>query len=648
MSRIAHLLIIVLLSAIGLAGCSDSGEVELTGDSAFDYIRKDLSMAPPTDVESIRQIMDWAVDDYLSAKLRPGEVRSKSTDSSRVEPDDGLMRILKKTTKPRKNIATDDFERVDFSIFADSSEPLDDAARKARFKVNLSELQSEFYVDHLDAIPVRNQGRRGTCAAFTGVAQIEYATLKSFGSLPTMDLSEQRFYYLSKPECHSSGCSLNEEGSWYGTGMEGSLEASDLDIPLEADCPYNSQRGDNDLQTPQIGSCSTGAVKVAQLQYVKGADQIIKALHETKLPVPFASPLSSNWERNDGLITYADSGHTGDTSHAAGHAYLIVGYKKLNNMADEGGMCFVIKNSWGTGWGVNGFSCMTLKWMEQWTFGYQLTHPMVMSVMLREDLQEADELPNNDEAEDESAPDTPDESEEDPNADTDKSDDEVEDEIDNLPEPDPYENLTWNEIRLFGPGESYYRSAYAEDGDKVFVRVIIRESSNITNPVELVKDSKKTGRLLYDNDRVGQIDDGVLYLCSGEYDLICSLRFSTEENKIYIEFPFPDNRLVDDEELPDGSWSGFDIPFGDYGVEVYQPDDLTWVVSNPKTFFRMKKENGTRTEPIRLSLDGTDIKAMGVNVGSLNPSKLGLCTGSFADACSVFAPGDELNILPSW
>ena len=367
--------------------------------------------------------------------------------------------------------------------------------------------------------------------------------------------------------------------------------------------------------------------------------------------MPFASPLSANWERNDGLITYKDSGYAGDTSHAGGHAYLIVGYRKLSGMQDEGGMCFVIKNSWGTGWGVNGYSCMTLKWVEKWNFGYDLSHPVTQDVLLRDDLRNATELPNNDEAEDSSPIDVPNESDEDAQAD-DNSDGGGDDPLDKLPRPKPQPDVEWTRVKLLGPGESYYRAEIADkDGGKI-VRAIVRADAGFTNPISLEKGSAKANVLVYDGDRVGELAGDTLYLCSGAYDLICSLRLNTNKNSLYVEFPYPDNRSVKDSDLPEGGWESIDIPYGDYGFDVYNPDDKTWLLTNSKTFFRMKKGDGGKTKPSRLSVDNEsmDIKAMGESVGSINPSSPGLCTGSYSGKCSVFSAkgDDELNILPSW
>jgi hypothetical protein len=51
---------------------------------------------------------------------------------------------------------------------------------------------------------IRNQGPRPTCAAFAAVRAVEIkARMEGFGR----DLSEQYFYYASKPECQDKPCS---------------------------------------------------------------------------------------------------------------------------------------------------------------------------------------------------------------------------------------------------------------------------------------------------------------------------------------------------------------------------------------------------------------------------------------------------------
>src|SRR5207248_2550538 len=135
------------------------------------------------------------------------------------------------------------------------------------------------------------------------------------------------------------------------------------------------------IQIPQAATCLRGAVKVTGVTQsysvsvnggpfvphsngVRSANDILNFLKKYDLPVPVGTTLSKNWMDNDGMITYAKSQEPGFGPHAGGHAYLVVGARKLDEAKypNEGGLCFVIKNSWGTGWGQQGYSCMTLAW----------------------------------------------------------------------------------------------------------------------------------------------------------------------------------------------------------------------------------------------------------------------------------------------
>jgi len=218
--------------------------------------------------------------------------------------------------------------------------------------------------------------------------------------------------------------------------------------------------------------------------------------------------------------------------------------------------------------------------------------------------------------------------------------------LDVLPDPDPTPDITYKEVKLFGPGESFYRAEIGEKAGKVYIRGILREDKGTTNPLSLTKTS--AGILTYESDKVGEYDGKELLLCSGGYDVLCSLRFSTTKNTIYIEFPYPDNRAVTDDEVKNGDWSGFNVPLGNYEFQLFQPGNIVETVLDPKLFFRMKKSNGDITNPIRFSASGTEIRAMGEPIGSVDPSNLGLCTGNYSSACSIFAPGTDLNILPGW
>jgi hypothetical protein len=545
--------------------------------------------------------------------------------------------------RARKNTKTEKFKKPDISSFFPAGAQKRSIVRQLTMPDAARLKHDEYMIPHVNAVPVKMQGQRGTCAAFCGTAHLEYAVLKLFPSLSGIDLAEQRFYYLSKPECHDSGCTLNEEGSWYGTGMESSMNSpEDYDIPLEADCPYNDSPGTNDIQIPQASGCSKGAVKIVGLKYVAQLEDMIDILENDGLPVPYASPLSGNWETNTGLITFADSGYSGSTVHASGHAYLIVGYRKLPDMEDEGGMCFIIKNSWDVGWGVNGFSCMTAKWMTKWAYDYDYDQPVVTAVALRDDVS-GGAIPDNSALEDELSGSLDPEIIEDDSIDWDKFN---KDEDAEIPDGDPApETLAFDQFYLLGPGDQYYQAQLATSGGKAYLQGVVRNDGKATGVLDLELDGDY---LLYDGDRVGEIKNDELVLCSGEYDLLCSLRFDVATNRLYIEFLNPEFRRVRESELPEGSWTSFISPIAGYSLELYQPEGITDLILSKYAYLRLVKPGGKTTDAVRLRIDSGEIKVMGTSVGNINPSDLGLCSGEYSTKCSVFAGDETLEILPTW
>ena len=212
-------------------------------------------------------------------------------------------------------------------------------------------------------VSVRDQGRRPTCASFAGIRAIE-VVLASLNK--GMDLSEQYFYFSSKPECQYSPC--NNKGSWVRKGFDRSRSSQEPDIPLESSCPYISTAiSGNETQIPLKLPCQQGVAKVASFSSLQSVDGIYNALSINR-PVIAGFKLTPNFYENEGLITYKDSLKRGKMdSHAGGHAVVLVGYMKLpHKLRDEGKICFITANSWGEGWGRGGHSCLTEKWVRSY------------------------------------------------------------------------------------------------------------------------------------------------------------------------------------------------------------------------------------------------------------------------------------------
>lgn len=212
-------------------------------------------------------------------------------------------------------------------------------------------------------VSVRDQGRRPTCAAFAGIRAIE-VVLASMNR--GMDLSEQYFYYASKPSCQYSPCS--DRGSWVRKGFDKSRSSREPDIPLESSCPYiTTAISGNETQIPLKLPCQQGVARVAAYSKLQTVDGIYNALSINR-PVIAGFKLTPNFYKNQGIISYKDSIKKGKMdSHAGGHAVLLVGYMKLPpKFRDEGKLCFITANSWGEGWGRGGHGCLTERWVRHY------------------------------------------------------------------------------------------------------------------------------------------------------------------------------------------------------------------------------------------------------------------------------------------
>jgi C1A family cysteine protease len=241
-------------------------------------------------------------------------------------------------------------------------------ARKKRQKSNSSNsVDTNWHVINSALVPkIKNQGQRPTCAAFSGIRGIEIlmAQNKRYKAL-----SEQYFYWSSKPKCQSSPC--NERGSWSLLGFLYSKKSQKPNIPYLNDCSYNSTpQKDNETQVPLMQGCQKGKVGIKSFYEVNSSKEIRAALYNNN-PVIAAFRLSDNFFRNNGAIFLKDvKKFDSKKNHAAGHAVLLVGIMDLpkQHHQTEGKICYVLANSWGKGWGNGGHACISEKWFNQYRF----------------------------------------------------------------------------------------------------------------------------------------------------------------------------------------------------------------------------------------------------------------------------------------
>lgn len=628
----------------------ESNYSEIAGEDASSFLFKayrDTSVDTSTIIELLK----------LNDLEDENETALTETDPPEVSAT--AISTLNSIQKPISHFKPDDFFLDDNSFFTRENLSLtDDSESFTDDSVSWTRSENEFTVSSLDKMPAKDQGRRGTCASFAGIGQIEGYLIKTYG-LNSIDLSEQRFYYMSKPNHWSDGGDKAKAGSNSGTGFAKSKgyeyeghtyppdSPEDYNIPLESSCPYNPKLGDNDLQTPQNNGCKTGVARVEDFaawvynweDRPKYAQDIYDMIANDDIPVIVATRLSANWEKNDGIITLAEAGSVGDTGHASGHAYLVVGARKLDptKYPNEGGMCFIIKNSWGKGWGLGGISCMTLAWFNEWR--YPFGFPSIKSVVIDTEQIEVSKENANARPEEIEEPDESSKTEiNNPNTKTNKV----------VRRGTGSVNLT--ELKLLNTSEmelgfylddtdQFNKIFYKIDGEQIYIRGLLNDGKKATHELILIYSDEK---LLYEKSQDVEVQVGsfesdakTLKLCSQEFSNICHFNYLEESNELTLGLTRAE--FEKKSSLPPYNWKKISIR--GYGLEFSKPRGFNLEV-DIRVIHR-----GKTTNPLRFNLDplNADVSFQNKVIGNL--STVEFCSKKYADVCRLLVSGDDFHVF---
>ncbi|MDY6941971.1 MAG: C1 family peptidase [Pseudomonadota bacterium] len=247
----------------------------------------------------------------------------------------------------------------DFRDYSAESREVDKILRKSKPLKSAAQSQP----DHVDlrawCSPIEDQGSVGSCTANAGIGLLEYYQRRAFGK----HLNGSRLF-LYKVTRNLLG--------WTGdTGayLRDTIKAMALfGVPPETYWPYELDRFDDE----PTAFCYAFGQSYQTLQYYRH-DPVgtppktvltnVKSYLAAGLPAMFGFSVYSSMPgigEGSGEIPYPTPGERLE----GGHAVVAVGYDDARRISGDKG-ALLIRNSWGTAWGEEGYGWLPYKYVEK-------------------------------------------------------------------------------------------------------------------------------------------------------------------------------------------------------------------------------------------------------------------------------------------
>jgi len=188
------------------------------------------------------------------------------------------------------------------------------------------------YREHNFVTEVKNQGGCGSCWAFSATGGMEGMWAKQHGELISM--SEQQLL-----DCGPGSCD--------GGHMVHAWDTAKAGIMSEEDYPYEHADKNCRFDSNKVVASTSGHKSVSHNE-----DSLEQALVQVGYPISVAIHVGNSFQHyKDGIYSDPEC-----VNGKLNHGVLVVGYNKT--VEDEA--YWIVKNSWGKNWGMDGYILMKM------------------------------------------------------------------------------------------------------------------------------------------------------------------------------------------------------------------------------------------------------------------------------------------------